>query len=114
MYQLVLSFLTALPALLVFQVPALGPNGVIDTIRTNCQKFLEGKWSHLYQAAIHLQTFSSPPHCADAHLIQQSEERLFRLVHQLVPSGNISAAYQRLTQPGLFQPDPLPHFLQIH
>ena len=89
-YQRVLSFLTALPALLVSQVPAIGPNGVIDTIRTNCQKFLEGKWSHLYQAAIHLQALSSPPRSDDAPITPPSDERLFRMVHQLVQSGNIT------------------------
>ena len=41
LHKRVLSFLTALPALLTSQVPGLGPNGVLDTIKTNCQQCLE-------------------------------------------------------------------------
>jgi hypothetical protein len=36
------------------------------------------------------------------------------MVHQLVQGGSLSAAYQRLTQPGLCKSDPLPRFLEIH
>ena len=44
----------------------------------------------------------------------QSGERFYRMVHQLVQGGSLSAAYQRLTQPGLCPTDPLPRFLEIH
>ena len=112
----VISFLTALPALLTSQVPGLGPNGVLDTIKTNCQQFLEAKWSHLYHTArnLHAQP-STSLHPNDSEIVQnRHDERFFRNVHQLVLGGSLSAAYQRLTEPGLCQTDPLPRFLDIH
>jgi hypothetical protein len=48
------------------------------------------------------------------HQQAQTDERFFRMVHQLVQGGSLSAAYQRLAQPGLCQTDPLPRFLEIH
>ena len=41
LHSQVLSLFTALPALLVSLVTGLGPNGTLDTVKTNCQKFLE-------------------------------------------------------------------------
>ncbi len=54
LHRKVLSFLTDLPALFVSQVSRLGPNGILDTRKKNCQNFLEAKWSHLYHSAINL------------------------------------------------------------
>ena len=115
LHQKVLAFLTALPALLVSQVTALGPNGVLDTIKKNCQQFLEGKWSHLYHAACTLHARAGS-HNVPAPIVLQppSDERFYRNVHQLVQAGSLSAAYQRLTQPGLCPHDPLSRFLEIH
>ena len=59
LHRRVLSLLTALPALLVSHVPGLGSNAVLDTIKKNCQWFLEAKWSHLYYAACKLN--AQPP-----------------------------------------------------
>ena len=98
------------------QVPGLGPNGILDTIKTNCQQFLEAKWSHLYHLAAHLHAprpLAAHPGHSDPLPIQ-SDERIFRMAHQLIQGGSLSAAYQRLTQPGLCPTDPLPRFLEIH
>jgi hypothetical protein len=116
LHKRVISFLTALPALLVSQVPGLGPNCVLDTIKTNCQQFLEAKPSHLYHTArkLHAQP-STTIHPNDSKIVQnRNDERLFRTVHQLVLGRSLRAAYQRLTEPGLCQTDPLPRFLEIH
>ena len=43
-----------------------------------------------------------------------SDERFYRNVHLLVQAGSLSAAYQRLTQPGHCPHDPLSRFLEIH
>ena len=105
-----LSLLTALPALLVSHVRGLGPNGVLDLVTTNSQKFLEGKWSHLFHVACSLhERFSSPPASAPS----SNEERQHRMVRQLVRGGSLSAAYQRLTQPGLYPADPRARFLEL-
>ena len=42
------------------------------------------------------------------------ERQHHRMVRQLVRSASLSAAYQRLTQPGLYPADPRPRFLEIH
>ena len=106
-----------MPALLTSQVPRLVPNGVLDTIKTNCQQFLEAKWSHhLYHTARKLYAQPSTTiHPNNSEIVQnRNDERLFHTVHQLVLGGSLSAAYQRLTEPGLCQTDPLPRFLEIH
>ena len=105
-----------MPALLVSLVTGLGPNGVLDTVKTNCQKFLEAKWSHLFHAARALQNRSIHTNRQlDCNFSQQNDpERLFRHARQLIQSGSLSAAYQCLTEPGLSQDDPYDHFVQIH
>ena len=116
LHSQVLSLFTALPALLVSLVTGLGSNGVLDTVKTNCQKFLEAKLSHLFHAACALQHRSIHTNKQlDSNSSQHSDpERLFRHVRQLVQSGSLSAAYQCLTEPGLSQDDPYDHFVQIH
>ena len=116
LHRRVISLLTALPALLVSHVPGLGSNAVLDTIKQNCQFFLEAKWSHLYYTACKLNARSNyaDPLPPSHPPVIRSDERFFRMVHQLVKGGSLSAAYQRLTQPGLCQSDPLPRFLEIH
>jgi hypothetical protein len=58
---------------------------------------------------------STTIHPNDSEIVQnRNDERLFCTVHQLVLGGSLTAAYQRLTEPGLCQTDPLPRFLEIH
>ena len=96
-------------------MPGLGPNVILDTIKSNCRFFLEGKWSHLYHTACILKHSPSlPAGTPSAPPPSPLDERQIRLVWQLVQSGSLSAAYQRLTEPGLFRGDPLSRFLEIH
>ena len=87
-----------------------GPN--LDTVTTNSQKFLQGKWSRLSHVACTLQGRSPPGGVPSP---SSNEERQHHpMVRQLVRSGSPSAAYQRLTQLGLYPADPRPRFLEIH
>ena len=108
--------LTALPALLVSHIPGLGPNSILDTIRSNCQKFLAAKWSPLFNAAcsLYVQPIYSESQLRNPPPQSDNNERFYRHVQHLVQNGSLSAAYQQLTEPGLCQTDPLNHFLQIH
>ncbi len=111
LHQRVILFLTALPALLASRVPGLGPNGVLDAIKKNCQNFLEAKWSLLYHSALNLHARPRLPIPNEPEVpLCPPDEQLFRIVHQLVQAGSLSTAYQRLTEPGLCQIDPLPAF----
>jgi hypothetical protein len=118
LHKKIIALFTALPALRVSHVPALGPNGVLDTIKQKCQHFLEGKWSHLCHTArtLHVRACSPAPFTEAVPIVPQipSDESFYRVVLQLVQGGSLSVAYQRLTQPGLYSNEPLSRFLEIH